>query len=123
MNANRNNSNNAARMERQQKKLDAGLVNAQFPGVTDIAIRMIYRHRGILKSLPRIVNFFPGSYALFRIDCLHKECVHGGFDLNQVITGMIRNHREAGKGKLGCKGDGLSADHSTIDYEIAIQYA
>ena len=97
-------------------------MDAQFPGVTDIVIRMIYNQRGILKSLPRTVSFFPGSYALFRIACLSKECVHGGFDLTEVITGMIRNHREAGKGKLGCEGDGPSAGHSTIAYEIAIQY-
>lgn len=102
--------------------LDAGFMDTQFPEVSGIVINMIYSQRGIQKSLPRVVNFFPGSYALFRIDCLNKECVDGGFNLTQIITGMIRNRREAAKGDLRCEGDTPSADHSTIAYEVAIKY-
>ena len=123
MNNSMNSRKNAARVERQQRKLDAGFMAAQFPEVASIVISMIYSQRGIQKSLPRVVNFFPGSYALFRVDCLNKECADGGFDLTQVITGMIRNRREDSKGDLSCGGNGPSADHSTIAYEIAIQYA
>jgi len=122
MNNSMNSKKNAARTERQQRKLDAGFVEAQFPEVTGVVISMIYNQRGIQKSLPRVINFYPGSYALFRIDCLNKECVDGGFDLTQVITGMIRNRREAAKGDLSCEGDCPSANHSTIAYEVAIQY-
>ena len=119
----RNSRKNAARVERQQRKLDAGFMVAQFPEVASIVISMMYNQKGILKSLPRVVNFFPGSYALLRIDCLNKECADGGFVLTQVITGMVRNRREAAKGDLSCEGNGPSADHSTIAYEVAIQYA
>ncbi len=105
------------------RELDAGFVAAQFPEVAGIVISMMYNQRGIEKSLPRTVNFFPGSYAFFRVDCLNKDCVDGGFDLTQVITGMIRNRREAAKGELSCEGNGPSADHSAIVYEVAIQYA
>ena len=111
-----------ARLERQQRKLDAGFVEAQFPEVAGIVISMIYTQSGIQKSIPRVVNFFPGSCALFRIDCLNKECVDGGFDLSQVITRMIRNHKEAAKGDLICEGNSTSANHSTIVYDVAIQY-
>lgn len=123
MNNNSNSRKSAARTERQQEKVDAGFVDAQFPGVAEIVISMTYKQRGISKSLPRVVNFFPSSYALFRIDCLNKECVHGGFDLTEVIAGMIRNRRKAGKGELDCEGDGPSAGHSAIAYEVVIQYA
>ena len=123
MNNSMNSRKNAARVERQQRKLDAGFMVAQFPEVASIVISMMYNQRGIQKSLPRVVNFFPSSYALFRVDCLSKECVNGGFDLTQVITGMVRNRKEAAKGDLSCEGDGPSADHSTIVYEVAIQYA
>ncbi len=109
-------------MEKRQRKLDAGFVEAQFPEVAGIVITMTYNQRGIQKSLPRVVNFFPGSSALFRVDCLSKECVDGGFDLTQVITGMVRNRKETSKGDLSCEGDGPSAGHSTIVYEVAIQY-
>jgi hypothetical protein len=118
-----NSRKNAARAERQQKKLDAGFIAAKFPEVASIAVTMTYNQRGTIQSLSRVVNFFPGSYALFRIDCLTKDCVDGGFDLTHVITGMIRNRREAAQGDLCCEGDGPSAGHSTIVYEVAIRYA
>jgi len=116
------NRKNAARREKQQRKVDAGLVDAQFPEVSGIVVNMIYNQRGIQKSLPRLVNFFPDSYALFKIDCLNKECVDGGFDLTQVITGMIRNRKETAKGDLSCDGNSASDDHSNIVYEVSIKY-
>jgi hypothetical protein len=122
MNNGMNSRRNVASIERQQRKLDAGLVEAQFPEVTVIVISMIYNQRGIQKSLPRVINFYPGSYALFRIDCLSKDCVDGGFDLTQVIAGMIKNRREAAMGDLSCEGDCAYANHSTIAYKVSIQY-
>lgn len=118
MNNSMNSKKNAARREMQQQRLDAGFVATHFPDVASIVINMMYNQRGT-KSLSRTVNFFPGSYALFRIACLNNDCVNGGFDLSQVINTMIRNHREAAKGDLNCE----SADHSAITYEVAIQYA
>jgi hypothetical protein len=117
-----NGGRNVARTERQQRKLDAGLVKAQFPEVTHIGISMIYNQRGIQKSFPRDINFYPSSYALFRIDCLSNDCVDGGFDLTQVIAGMIKNRGEASMGDLSCEGDCTYANHSTIAYKVAIQY-
>jgi hypothetical protein len=122
MNNSMHSRKNAARAERLQKRLDAGFVTTHFPEVASIVISMTYRQKGLSKSLPRIVNFFPSSYALFRIDCLSKECVEGGFDLTQVITKMIKNRRESEKGELGCGGGSPNADHSAIVYEVAIQY-
>ncbi len=113
---------NTARAERLQRKLDAGSVGTHYPEVASIVISMMYTQRGVLKALPRNVHFSPSSYALFRIECLNKECVDGGFDLTQVITGMIRNRRGTAKGNLNCEGDGPSADHATIDYNVVIQY-
>lgn len=123
MNYSINQRKNAARIENQQRKRDAGFMDAKFPEVASIVISMVYNQRGIQKSLARVVNYFPESYALFKIDCLNKECVDGGFDLTQVITGMIRNRRESVNGDLSCKGDGPPAVHSTIVYEVAIQYS
>jgi hypothetical protein len=117
-----NSRKNAARAEKQQRKLDAGFMAARYPEVADIVVRMLYNQRGVQKSLTRSVHFSPDSYALFRIDCLSKECVDGGFDLTPVITGMIRNRREAARGELSCEGEGSAANHSTIAYEVAIQY-
>ena len=83
---------------------------------------MAYQQKGMQKSLNRVINFFPDSSALFVIDCLNKDCVDGGFDLTRVITAMIIDRRERAKGDLSCEGEGPSADHSTIAYEVAIKY-
>jgi len=123
MNHSGNSRKSAARTERLQQRVDAGFVSAHFPEVDSIVINMLYSQRGIQKSLPRIVNFFPGSYALFRIDCLNKDCVDGGFDLTEVITAMIQSRRGTAKGELSCVGNGSSTDHSAIVYEVTIQYS
>jgi hypothetical protein len=123
MNNSMNSRKNAARIERLQRRVDAGFVSTHFPEVASIVIRMMYNQRGIAKALPRVVNFFPGSYALFRVDCLSKGCADGGFDLTHLITGMIRNRRDAAKGELNCEGNDPSTGHSAIVYEVAIQYS
>ncbi|MFZ3123488.1 MAG: hypothetical protein WA104_09060 [Thermodesulfovibrionales bacterium] len=122
MNSSMNSRKSAARAEKLQQRIGAGFVAKHFPEVASIVINMTYNQRGIQKSLPRIVNFFPSSYALFRVHCLSKGCVDGGFDLTQIITAMIRNRRETAKGDLSCEGN-PSPEHSAIVYEVAIQYS
>jgi hypothetical protein len=118
----RNSRKNATRTERQQQKLDAGLVATQFPQVAQIVVNMMYNQKGIKKSLSRTVNFFPSSYAFFRVDCLSKECLDGGFDLTPVITAMIGNRKKVAKGDLDCEGESPASSHSAIVYEVSIQY-
>lgn len=115
--------NNQASIERNQRKLDAGLMSKHYPEVASIVINMIYKQKGIANPIHRTINFFPGSYAFFRLDCLSSDCVDGGFDMTQIINSMIRNHSEVSKGELGCVDSGPRPDHSKIVYEVAIQYA
>jgi len=110
------------RMERAQQRLDSGRVSAQFPEVAGIVISMIYNQKGIKKALQRTLNYSPGSYAFFKVDCLNKGCGDGGFDLTQVVTTMVGKHKEAAKGELNCTSNSPSADHSAIIYEVSIQY-
>ena len=104
-----------------RQRREAGSVAERFPEVAGIVISMTYNQKGI-RSILRTFNFSPSSYALFRADCLSKNCVDGGFDLTQVITTMARSHREMAKGVLGCEGNDPSDTHSDIVYEVAIQY-
>jgi hypothetical protein len=113
---------NEARKERQQQKLEAGFLRDRFTEVAGVTINMTYNQRGIRNPLPRVVNFFPDSYAVFIIDCLNRDCVDGGFDLTQVIRAMIRDRRESAEGDLSCEGEGPSAGHSSITYKVAIKY-
>ena len=114
---NMNNKKNEAKKEKLQQRLDSGFMSKNFPEVASIVVSMMYNQKGA-KSVLRTVNFSPGSYAFFRVGCLSKDCVDGGFDLNQIITAMIRNRKEAEKGDLVCE----STDHSAIAYEVDIHY-
>jgi hypothetical protein len=116
------NRKNQIKMERNQERIDAGIVSKHFPDVESIVISMMYKQKGTASPIHRIVNFTSDSYAFFKVTCLTRDCVEGGFDLTQVITSMIRNHRQSVKGDLGCEGNGPRADHSAITYEVAIQY-
>lgn len=102
--------------------LDAGFMHNHFPDVANIVINMVYKQKGA-KSLFRTLNFFPDSYAFFKVSCLSDDCVDGGFNLTHVITSMIRNHSEMSKGELVCDDNGPRTGHSDIVYDIAIQYS
>jgi hypothetical protein len=109
------------RVERRRRKTEAGFMSSLFPEVESISINMVYSQKEIMQSLPRTVNFFPTSSALFRVDCLSKECIEGGFDFTGIINSMIGNRKITSSGELGCEG-GPAVDHSAIVYEVAIQY-
>lgn len=118
-----NSRRNALRSERQQQKIDSGTVVQRFPKVAGIVIRMEYIQQGITQNMSRTMHFSPASHAFFRVDCLSKGCVDGGFDLTGKITSMIRNRKETASGEISCKGEGPVADHSRIVYEVTITYA
>jgi len=122
MKYNANSRKNAARTERLHQRVETGFVSTHFPEVKNIAINMTYNQVGLNKALLRTVNFFPDSYAFFRVDCINRECADGGFDLTQVINTMVLKRKEAAKGQLSCEGKGSIAGHSAITYEVAIQY-
>ena len=115
--------NNQASIERNQRRLDAGIMSKHYPEVASIVISMMYKQKGTANPIRRILNFSRGSYAIFKVDCLSDDCVDGGFDMSRIITSMIRNHSEFSKGELGCNDNGPRPDHSAIVYEVAIQYA
>jgi hypothetical protein len=118
-----NSEKNAVRKERTQQRLESGLVSEHFPGVSSIVIDVTNSYGKINPiTVLRTLNFWPSSQAYFNIECLGKGCLHGGFDLDQVITMMIRTHKKSKEGKLICDGNNISFDHSNIHYKINIRY-
>lgn len=115
-----------ARMELVKKnRTNAGLVSERFPKVSSIVINMTYYQKVANPILmERTINILPASYAYFNMECMIKDCVNGGFDLNPVISDLIKNRKKSGKGKLVCKGkiDSGSSEHASVSYEINIQY-
>ncbi len=110
---------------KKQNRLAAGLVSECYPEVSGIVIHMTYYQKAPNPILMvRTVNFFPTSYAYFKMECMIKACVNGGFDLTLVIADLIKNHKKSEEGKMACSGenDALAYDHTSISYEISIQY-
>jgi hypothetical protein len=116
------NRHNQERLEKKQERINSGFTSKHFPEVASIIVNMTYNQRGG-KSVHRILNFYPSSYAFFRVDCLSDDCVDGGFDLTQIVSAMIRNHSAVSKGDLACTDNGPRPGHSNIVYDIVIQYA
>lgn len=111
----------AAKAEKKQQVIEAGLVSETFPKVAAITIHMTYRQTGVLEPASREVNFFPGSAALFKVSCLCAECVEGKFDFSKILGTMVKAHKTSSKGKISC--DGCSAPEcADVAYEVAIKY-
>jgi hypothetical protein len=118
-----NSEKNAARREKTQQRLESGLISEHFPQVSSILINMTNSYKRMnLNTILRTFNFSPSSYAYFNIECLSEGCRDGGFDLDQVITMMIRSHKDSEEGELDCDSSNLSSDHSHIHYKVNIQY-
>jgi hypothetical protein len=118
-----NSEKNAARKERTQQRIESGLISEHFPEVSSIVINVKNSYKRMnSNTILRTLNFLPNSYAYFNIECLSEGCRDGGFDLNQVITMMIRSNKDSGEGELMCDSSSLSSDHSHIHYKVNIQY-
>jgi hypothetical protein len=112
----------AAKAKAKQQRIDAGLVSELFPKVAEIAISMLYSQAGALKPLSRTVNFFPGSSASFKLNCLCSECVEGRFDFTKIISAMVSARKTVSKGEISC--ENCSAPECTnAAYSVAIKYA
>jgi hypothetical protein len=111
----------AAKAEKKQQKLEAGLVSELFPKVKKIAINMTYSRTGALEPLSRAVNFYPVSSAIFKMYCLCSECEEGNFDFTKIISSMVKTSKTASKGKISCD-DCSVPECSDVAYDIIIKY-
>jgi hypothetical protein len=113
---------NDERAERRQQKIDAGLLSERYPHISSIIITMDYYQKGAgAVSMKRTVNFFPGSNAYFLMECMRNDCINGGFDLEPVISRMVKGSAKSEGGELLCPGNNASG-HTRINYKVAIQY-
>jgi hypothetical protein len=121
-----NRQNYAFKMElKKRNNAIAGIVSERFPKVSGMVINMTYYQNSANPVLmTRILNVFPTSYACFKMDCMIKGCVEGGFDLTSVIEDMVRTRKKVKKGVLSCNGniESVPSEHASIEFEALIQY-
>jgi len=112
----------AAKAEKKLQREEAGVLSELFPKVVKIAISMTYAQTGVLEPLTRAVNFFPHSYAIFRVNCLCSECIEGGFDFTKIISSMVEGRKTVSKGEINCD-DCSAPECSDVTYSVTITYA
>ncbi len=121
-----NKQNYTAKMELTKKhKLAAGLISDRFPKVAGIVLYMTYYQEGVNPILMlRTVNIFPTDSAYFKMECMTKGCIEGGFNLTTPIIDLIKKRKNAGKGELTCRGkhETRSSCRAKISYDIKIKY-
>ncbi|MBZ0156153.1 MAG: hypothetical protein K8I29_08050 [Alphaproteobacteria bacterium] len=109
----------------RQHKLAAGLVSEKFPGVERMVLHMTYYQKGENPVLMvRTVNVLPSSPAYFKMECMIRGCLNGGFDLTPVIRKMLKEQKRTMRGRMECEGTSreLPPDHAHISYEITVEY-
>jgi len=112
----------AAKAEKKQQRIDAGIVADLFPKVAQITISMLYSQTGVLEPLSRIVNFSPGSVAIFKVNCLCSDCVEGVFDFTKIINSMVKARKPAAKGKISCISC-AAPECTDAAYTVTIKYS
>ncbi len=112
-----------ARAARNQHKDESDKVSSIFPGVDGIVISMTYRQNGVLAPMQRTINFFPGSSAVFKINCLNEGCDSGSFDFTQVISSSVKERKNAAKGHICCSACEPGVDFSDVSYDISFRYS
>jgi hypothetical protein len=116
----------AEKTERMRQKHDTDLISKRFPEISSIVVDMKHHRSGISPILIlRTLNYSAGSHAYFHVECLNtdcRDCSAAGFELDQVVSTMIRNHSSSTEGLLDCEGNSLTSGHVNISYKITIQY-
>ena len=113
---------NSERLQIKQQKADSGLMSERYPNVASVIVAMNY-HSGNSEQviMQRTVNFFPNSNTYFKMECMKRDCIDGGFNLESVIAKMVKGRLKSAKGELACAGKDFPG-HARIGYKISIKY-
>ena len=82
---------NSERLQIKQQKADSGLMSERYPNVASVIVAMNY-YSGSSEQviMQRTVNFFPNSNTYFKMECMKRDCIDGGFNLESVIAKMVK---------------------------------
>lgn len=108
----------------EEEEVEISLVSEIFPDIDSMVINMTY-YQNLANPIlmVRTINVFPSSPSEFEMPCMDDECEEGGFDLNTVISGMVKKRKRTAKGKIACAGKNAQEDdHASVSYEISIKF-
>lgn len=117
------------RSQQQVRNMDTRRIEDVFPDIEKIEITYHLHHGSAFGNQEKdgTWNVNLQSHMCFVFDCLNRECSSMGFDLQDEIYSMHRDHLTEKSGEMRCDGQ-EAPDHpeqrcdGTIKYRIKIIY-
>lgn len=94
------------RLQQSQRVNDSRTLAAVFPKLKSLIVELTYyAPDGVSRSsqIKYKVNL-DNAKAVFRFDCVNKECVNGDFDLSDVLSKAVAARETSASGELRCSG-------------------
>jgi hypothetical protein len=94
---------------------DATIMQERFPEVEQIVLDVAFTDLGRIGTYSSQMHSFSASAkAFFAVACPRTLCLHGGFDLDSVVSAMLSARATASTDTLECRGwvDPTCPDHA-----------
>lgn len=112
-----------------QQYQKASAIKELFPKVALLIVKYTFYADGGAKMIKNDkTEYKPQDKAFFRINCVQRECVKGGYDLLTVIADILNANQENRHDRLFCKGwqdmERIGKYHCLYElhYDITVQY-
>ena len=96
------------KFNRRQARLRAATLKECHPQLAKLTVDMSFRRYSGDPSDhdpdPKQELYAPESKAFFELECPHRECVDGGFDLSSVVSKMVAENETEASGMITCQG-------------------
>ena len=78
-------------------------INSIHPQIEGITLKLNFNYDESLKE-EFIKLYKPSDKVFFRIECINKDCIYGGFNLSTEINHLISSKKTKFKGHQTCNG-------------------
>jgi len=104
-------------------------IKDRYPQLASLTLDMSFKEPGWGGDPPPQQRAYgPDNKAFFEMECPHRECVAGGFDLSAAVSEVVTNGETRAAGKLVCQGwqdrEHINKDqcHLQMNYRITATY-
>ena len=112
------------RQQESQRVMDSSSLSARFPQLKSLKAHLTYHPPdGVARSTQIKYAFnLDHAKAVFRFDCLNKECICGDFDLSELLAQAVAQRRTILIGELRCQGWRNKESIKTIQCRNILRY-
>ena len=104
-------------------------ISSIYPQIKEINLKLNFNYDESLKK-ESLKVFKPSDKIFFKIECINKDCIYGGFNLSNEINSLIASKETKMKGHQTCNGyqdyERYKARNyhclCRLDYNIDIKY-